>query len=357
MSHNIDIESNGRVRMAFRGERSKIWHKLGNEWHDDMTPEERATAAGLDWEAVKVPVYAYFNGELKEIPNVKGIQHGELGTILGMGTDAYKIHQPKQALDFCEEFVSSDQRFKMDTAGSLKGGRIIWAMASFQEDVKIAGDRHIMRLLMSTTFDASAASIAKLTGERVVCNNTLDIALGGDHRAEVRVRHTSKFDADKAARELEGMAQSIAKFKAMGDAMADVTMKQDVVSKYFKRLLEIPFDAKPEDVSTRKMNQFGDLSRAYSHTVQEGTERDTAWTALNAVTRYVDHDKSTRGGDAGEARFLSAQFGSGAKMKADAVQLLTADAEFADLLKRPFVSTVTGDSDVAAMLARPFAKV
>jgi hypothetical protein len=71
------------------------------------------------------------------------------------------------------------------------------------------------------------------------------------------------------------------------------------------------------------MNQFSALRSAYSATVREGTERGTVWTALNAVTRYVDHDRSTRNGDNQEsARFDSAQFGSGAALKAQAWNLL-----------------------------------
>jgi len=132
-------------------------------------------------------------------------------------------------------------------------------------------------------------------------------------------------------------------------------MVKETVSKYFKRLLEIPFDAKAEDVSSRKMNQFGDLNRAYGQTVSEGAPAESAWAALQSVTRYVDHAKSTRGGSEAESRLLSAQFGSGAAMKAEAVRLLTADSDFAELLRQPFVpGSRDPDSDVKAILAQPF---
>ncbi len=144
----------------------------------------------------------------------------------------------------------------------------------------------------------------------------------------------------------------------MGDAMAETQMGKDVVAKYFKALLDIPFDAKSDTVSTRKLNQFQDLNRAYRSTVMEGTQPETAWTALNAVTRYVDHDRSTRGGNgnADESRFLSAQMGSGAAMKARAVELLTTDEDFRALLSKPFIpsATVTGTDDVMAILRQPF---
>jgi phage/plasmid-like protein (TIGR03299 family) len=362
MSHNID-ESNGRYNIAFLGSRNAIWHRHGHEMLEGMTIDDWQEKAGLLWSAEKVPLYVEWNGSKVLVPNVKAIQRSDTGLVLGTGSDIYQVHQPRENLEWCQRYVDQDSRFKIDVAGSLKQGRIIWVTAVFDADgkggIEIAGHKHVIRLLMSTTFDASAATINKLTDTRVVCNNTLDVALGGDHRAEVRTRHNTKFDADKVSRELEGMAQSVEKYKAFGDRMAETRMAKETVSKYFKRLLDIPFDVKAEDVSTRKMNQFSDLNRCYGQTVQEGTAAETAWAGLNAVTRYVDHDKSTRGGDANESRFLSAQFGSGAAMKSKAVQLLTADDEFAELLKRPFVSTVTSrtDSDVAALLARPFAKV
>jgi len=335
MAHNIDM-TNGRANIAFLGSRNDIWHRLGQEMPEGMSIEDWAKAAGLTWSAVKTPIYVEWNGAKVLVPNVKAIQRNDNGLVLGTGTDQYQIHQPRETLDWAQQYVNQDSRFKIDVAGSLRQGRVIWVTAVFDADgsggINIAGQKHVIRLLMSTTFDATAATINKLTDTRVVCNNTLDVALGGDHRAEVRTRHNTKFNADRVSRELEGMAQAVEHYKAFGDTMAHTRMVKETVSKYFKALLDIPFDAKPDDVSSRKMNQFGDLNRAYSQTLQEGAQPETAWAALNAVTRYVDHDKSTRGGDAGEARFMSAQFGTGAAMKREAVRLLTTDTTFAELL-------------------------
>lgn len=117
--------------------------------------------------------------------------------------------------------------------------------------------------------------------------------------------------------------QCFAQFKAMGDALAQNEMAKDEVSAFFKTCLDIPFEAHPADISGRKLNQFTALSNAYRTTIAEGTPAGTAWAALNAITRYVDHDRSTRGGASeGEARLLSSQFGSGAALKEKAMGLL-----------------------------------
>jgi phage/plasmid-like protein (TIGR03299 family) len=177
-------------------------------------------------------------------------------------------------------------------------------------------------VLMTTTFDGSGATINQGTMTRTVCNNTLNVSLA-DKRAVVKTRHNTRFDAARVGKELAQIAQGFAQYKAIGDTLAQNEMAKEEVSNLFKSLLEIPFDSKWADVSTRKQNQFRDMSDAYRASVREGAPDGSAWAALNAITRYVDHDRSTRGG-AGEdeARFVSAQFGSGAALKAQAVELL-----------------------------------
>jgi hypothetical protein len=101
-------------------------------------------------------------------------------------------------------------------------------------------------------------------------------------------------------------------------------MGRDEVSKFFKTLLDIPFEAPRDQVSTRKLNQFADLTRCYRTSVTEGAPQDSVWAALQSVTRYVDHERSTRSDSVSvdEARFTSAQFGSGNALKGEAMGLL-----------------------------------
>ena len=198
---------------------------------------------------------------------------------------------------------------------------MIWATATFNGDIDVAGDKHKARLLMSTSFDASAATTNRMTTTRVVCNNTLDVATA-DHRACIRTTHRSKFDAAKVGRELAALAQGVVTYKAIGDALAQNEMSKEEVSNFFKACLDIPFEAKRDDISTRKSNQFAELTAAYRTTAAERNGKSgDAWTALQALTRYVDHDRAVRGGDS-EGKFASSQFGSGADLKGKAMDLL-----------------------------------
>ena len=164
-----------------------------------------------------------------------------------------------------------------------------------------------------------------MTMTRVVCNNTLDMALS-DNRAMVKTRHSTNFKPEKVAVELANLAQSVEGYKAMAEAMASHHLSNTDIAAFFRACLDIPMEATRDDISTKKANQFEALGVAYQKTLAEGTERGTAWAAMNAVTRYADHDKTTRGGDSeSEARFLSSQFGSGKALKAKAFDLLMPD--------------------------------
>lgn len=333
MAHNIDM-SNDRANIAFLGSRSDVWHRLGFEMKPGMSTAEWSKAAGLDWHAVKVPAIAALEGaqwdhieaakRFAPVPGRFFVARNDTAGILSPGTvsDVYQPHQPAEMLDWFERYISVDDRFKLDVAGALNGGATIWATATFNGALDIAGDKHLARILMTTTFDGSGATINQGTMTRTVCANTLAVSLM-DRRAMVRTRHNTKFDAARVGKELAAIAQGFSQYKAVGDALAQNEMAKEDISAFFKGCLDIPLDAKSEDVSSRKQNQFHAVVAAYRTTATE-TKPGTAWSALNAITRYVDHDRSTRNADGNqdEARFTSAQFGSGAAMKEKAMGLL-----------------------------------
>jgi len=337
MSHGLDM-TNNRANIAFLGSRSDIWHRMGQEMLAGQTKDQWRKAAGLDFTALKVPAIVALQGpEFDHIPAeqrflpapdrsfvVRSDNAGLLGYVSGENDKSgYQIVQPADVLDWFDRYISVDDRFALDVCGSLDGGKRIWATAKYNGDLEIGGEQHAARVLMSTTFDGSGATINQCTTTRVVCQNTLRMA-HADKSAAIKTRHSTKFDAAKVGRELSQLAQGFANYKKIGDAMATVEMSKTQVSQFFKTLLEIPFDAKKDDISTRKANQFADLSRAYGTSVNEGAEKESVWAALQAVTRYADHDRSVIKGSQTEsvARFNSAQFGTGDQIKGQAMQLL-----------------------------------
>lgn len=323
--HDIDM-SNGRANIAFVGDRNDIWHRLGDQMQPGESIDTWRKRAGLDWTADIVPAGAMIGGTWRTVENANFICRSDTGAVISPSSlsDQYKPVQPAELLAWFGDYIGVDDRFALDVAGSLKGGSTIWATATYRDPLSVAGEKHEARILMTTTFDGSGATKNKATMTRTVCRNTLNVALG-DKRAEITTRHNTRFDARRVGAELAALAQGFAQFKVIGDAMAQVNMSKEEVSRFFKELLDIPFEAKREDVSTRKMNQFADLNRTYRTSVAEGAPQDSVWAALQSITRYVDHERSSRGGDTvsvDEARFTSAQFGSGAALKGKAMQLL-----------------------------------
>jgi phage/plasmid-like protein (TIGR03299 family) len=368
MSHNIGTMADGRSSMAFRGSRDDIWHRLGNQHQDGWTVDDWAKNSGLDWEAHKCPAFVQTllpNLDMIRVPERHFICRADNGHVLSPGavTDRYQIVQPRAVLDWFEQYVAVDPRFQLDVAGSLHGGEMIWATAVFNGDQKVAGEDHKARLLMSTTFDGSGATINRGCVTRVVCNNTLDAALAEKIPTTVRTRHNAKFYPVEVGKELATIVQSFDRFKAMGDALAAVHFTDVDVSRFFKLTLDIDPKDKPEEISTRKRNQFDQMVQAYQvGTRREGLDPRTGWAMLNAVTRYADHDRSVRGSDGTPNSLVTQRFGSavldssgsGALMKAHAVQLLD-DMTDGDLLRK--VSNATAQyrsmDDVTDILKQP----
>lgn len=355
MSHNIDM-TNGRANIAYLGSRQDVWHRLGQEMPEGADLDTWVAQAGLNWTVKQLPIYAHDNSANFQCDGWLASVRSDTKLTLGIGSDRRKEVQPSELVAWFDQYIKHDDRFKFDVLGALDGGRVIWGSAKFNGDMQVAGDNHTARLLMTTAYDGTMSTINRATMTRVICRNTMNAALADKGKSIVRTRHSTTFNAERVGQELGAIVQGFDAYKAMGDAMALKHIADEQISKLFKHVLDIPFEAKKEEVSTRKMNQYSDLSRSYSQTCREtnDTHLGTAWAALNAVTRYVDHDRSTRGtgASADESRFISAQFGVGATMKQQAVTYLD-DICDGDLLRAVSAQTAN-EPDVSSILQQSF---
>ena len=331
MAHGIE-NKNGVFSFAFTGERSEIWHRVGNEVEQGAGREVWLNAAGFNYHVEKVPAIASLNGSMFDHlpPEQRFVEtdkrftvRQDNGHVLGIAGEGYQTVQPVDVWNWFENYITVDDRFHIDAAGVLGSGERLWMTARFNGSVDVAGDRHIPRLLMSTSFDASQATRNEATMTRVVCQNTLRAA-HMNAKALIKTRHNTRFDGRQVHKELGQIAQSFVEFKALGDAMAQTEMSKREVEVFFTSLLGIPADAKVADISTRTKNIAADLGASYRKTQRErNSERNDCWTALQAVTRYVDHDRTVRNApNETVGRFDSGTFGSGDAMKGKAMQLL-----------------------------------
>ena len=320
MAHELTL-NNGIAEMAFVGETP--WHGLGQKLEQDASFEQWQVAAGMDWTIKSSPVYfedtdenEHRNLESFEGKNVLFRSDNKKG--LGLVSDRYKPVQPAEVLNFFKSLVD-ENGFKLHTAGTLFGGKRMWALAETGNFGEVSKDDGVGGfLLLSTSCDKSLATTARFTTVRVVCNNTLSWA-SSDNTNMVSFNHMQKFDHDAVKAELASSVASFGSFMDMAKLLKKQQMNAVAVDTFMFNLLKEPEQECVEVASTKGFQKI--LSLFDSEAKGFEMAKHSKWGMLNAVTEYFDHHAPNRSQD---RRLNSAWFGSGNKVKAKAVELLLA---------------------------------
>lgn len=307
--HELEIV-NGQAQMAFRESKGRPWHRLGTPVGDDLTPQEMMVAAGLDWEVEAVPTFAQVGSKQIATGSNALVRTSDNRVLSPMIGEDWKPVQNSEAFDFFSEFVNSGDMV-MDTAGSLKDGRIVWALADVKEGFELFGGDEVKGYLLFSNPHMYGKSIdIKFVAERVVCNNTLVVALNEVGKPAVRVNHRRQFDADEVKRIL-GIGQ--AKLDSFKEA-AEVLGNKKYTDHDFERFLIKVFGKSNKD--GKILSRTGEKALEIVNS-QPGAEfrPGTWWNAYNAVTYLTDHEL----GRSQDTRMSSAWFGTNAKRKVDAL--------------------------------------
>ena len=158
--------------------REKPWHGLGTRVEDAPSSKDALRLAGLDWRVVQEPIYK--RGREK-IPGYRANIRDSDRKVLGVVSDRYKIVQNEEAFSFTDALLGKGVRY--ETAGSLQEGRKVWLLARLPQEYIMSGERISPYLVFSNTHDGSGAVKVALTPIRVVCNNTLNLALDTARRS------------------------------------------------------------------------------------------------------------------------------------------------------------------------------
>lgn len=263
--------------------RETPWHGLGTKVDEAPTSAEAIKLAGLDWNVVCEPIYTADN---IEIPNMKANIRDTDRSVLGVVSDRYKIVQNKEAFEFTDSLINEEVRY--ETAGSLKNGKVVWMLAKMPER-KILDDKFDPYICFTNSFDGSGAIRACMTPVRVVCNNTLNLALNNSTR-QWSTRHIGDIEGKLIeAQHTLGLANDYM------DGLSDEANKL-VEVKVTDAQLEAIFDELyPVDInkdSQRKINNVLDfkdkLFKCYAMP-DIAQYKGTAWGIINATTDLVDH--------------------------------------------------------------------
>lgn len=353
MSHEID-NTTGRDAFAYAGQ--PAWHRLGTQLLPTDSVDEQRRKAGLDWAVREAETYfrrSLGDGNFEFVPfdGKKTLYRSDTGAPLSiMSADDYHPVQPAAIFELYQEIAKAIGA-TLETAGGLSGGRRIWALLRVNDGAEIVNaDRVRPYILLATSYDGTMATIAKFTAIRVVCNNTISMALpeteGGknwrghsyerdDTRAGreqiVRILHSTKW-TEEVARDVRlklGIAgDAFERFLVESRALAARDLNDAQADEFVAKLLEPYY--RPSTKERARVKSIRD-TKGYRRIMElfqggaHGAEMvgKSRWAMLNAVTEFVDHER----GLSDNTRLESAWFGTGNALKERARVLLNADGE------------------------------
>jgi phage/plasmid-like protein (TIGR03299 family) len=296
------------------------WHGLGSQLAPRQPTEVWADKAGMNWQICESPVrymteQAGALGSIVTFDEQKVLYRSDTKAPLSVVSNRYQVVQPKEILEFYRD-LTEISGFDLETAGVLKGGRKLWALAKTGKEAKLKGNDLVKGyVLLATSCDGTLATTATPTTIRVVCSNTLTIAINGAVNA-VKVPHSTVFDAQAVKKQLGIAVTHWDNFMYRMKTLSERKVKTHEAMSYFLKVLcqaGDHVDAAQGLINERALKR---VRAIYDGSAGKGAElassQGTAWGLLNAVTQYVDHERRARTQD---SRMDSAWFGQGAALK------------------------------------------
>jgi len=311
--------------MAYAGQ--VPWHGLGVPVSNDLTPAQMQEKAGLDWKVREVESFIEFDG--KRMPTgLKSLVRETDGRILTNVGENWNPVQNETAFEFFSEFVMAGD-MEMHTAGSLKDGQMVWALAKVKSDFELfGGDRVESYLLFSNPHQYGKSIDVRFTPIRVVCNNTLTLSLDQKAEKSVRIGHRVEFDPSSVKEALGIAAEKLNTYKDMAEFLGKKRFTTDSYIEYLNAVFPRTADKKVQGKSLSLDTLSRNAKLAHdSLESQPGAEfaEGSWWQAFNSVTFITDHVQ----GRNSDNRLYSSWFGGNQVRKRDALKTAIEFAEAA----------------------------
>jgi len=318
MAHELTIRADGYTEMAFVGETP--WHGLGQALDQNASIEQWRVAAGMDWQIESSPVRYTANGNDNTYGGQNVLYRSDNSNALSVVSNRYKPVQPADVLEFFRDLVE-ESGFRLHTAGTLFGGKRLWALAETGKFAEVTqGDGIGGFLLLSTSADKSLATTARFTSVRVVCNNTLSMSVQNNANC-VSITHARKFDHELMKSKLGAAVASFDGFMEMAKHLERQRITAEQADNFIKRILFTADQLNEPDFVVEKNRPYNKILDLFKGEAK-GSELvgDTKWALLNSVTEYFDHHHPSRTDD---ARLNNTWFGNGDNIKNRAFAVLT----------------------------------
>jgi phage/plasmid-like protein (TIGR03299 family) len=315
MAHELEIGENGEV--AFASLREPAWHNLGTVFEEEVSTSDMLKLAHLDnWDV-----------RLEEIPIPDGFTsdktnyfvartnpfNSEQNDILGIVGERYHTLQNEDLFTFGDNLLDGGGRW--ETAGSIKGGRVVFGSLALERETVLdpngVSDKVNTYLLINTSHDGSVSIMASITPVRVVCANTLNLAIGSgtghwrNAKQSFKIRHTQTAEGRvQAAREALGLANT---YMDEFDKMAHAMIETEITDSQFIEIVNLAYPKPDKDAkgAVKKWETKIDLINDIYSGEFNGMIAGTAWGALNGLTERLDWYRSARGGNT-ESMFAGA---------------------------------------------------
>lgn len=288
MAHNVEtMFSAGRVKPWHYAETSEVTKLI----QEAPTSKDALHYAGLDWEVLQTPVYME-NGIV--IPNYKANVRSTDNSCLGIVTDRYKIVQNTEAFEFTDAIVGETENgvVTYETAGSLCGGRKIWLLAKMPVQ-KVLDDDVEPYMFFSNSHDGTGAIKVGMTPIRIVCNNTLNMALAGAKRSW-STKHVG--DMQSKLEEAKLCLQMADKYMQNLDIEADRLANAKLYKEQIDEILDELFPITDNDSDRKKQNVQSAKDSFYVAYFMPDILKfgESAWRAVNAMSDMVTHSTPKR---------------------------------------------------------------
>lgn len=301
--------------MAFANELP--WHGLGNRVDTTVSIEEMLVAAGLDWDVRLHPIFAQVGDDKVRVPNKSALIRETDNKVLTTASDKWVPVQNKEVLEFFREYTKAGGA-TLETAGSLSGGKTVWGLANLGHGFTVnGGDAVKGYVLLASHHEMGKATTVRLTSVRVVCANTMAMAVRGA-KAAYSQSHLKSFNAE-AARETLGLAhEGMVQMEKNAKKLATLTLTPaDTMRVLAPHFAELPSEEVTRQGVIDKLLADANARSKALHEVLISNEKapgalpGTGWGVLNAVTYWADH---VAGRDKG-ARMAKSWFGSTGDVK------------------------------------------
>jgi len=336
MAHQIE-------QIAYVGETP--WHGLGNQLSPNQPLEVWAQQAGMDWRIESSNVSYMAQNErgqsiIMPFEEQRVLYRSDTHAPLSVVSQRYQEVQPKEILEFYRD-LTEQSGFELETAGVLKDGKKFWALARTGQSTALKSkDVSNGYILLATACDGTLATTAQFTSIRVVCNNTLAIALRGQSSSAgvVKVPHSTKFDAEKVKQQLgisvrawdEHMYEmkqltqrkvSQQEAKAYFDAVFNnstmsISDPEENIIQFYRNVASqanpVPKADNRTEPNGRAMSKVMTMYNGHGRGAELSSAKDTAYGLLCAITEFTDHERRAMSQD---HRLDSAWFGAGAGLK------------------------------------------